>query len=532
MTENSKDLLTVLWSGADILRGKMDANDYKNYLLGIVFYKYLSDTFLYKVYDLKEDKVPETMEQAQKAYEEIYASEDRDALLQEVKEECHYIIEPSLTFTKLADDVNTNQFQRENLKKAFNDVETSDVIFAGLFADVDLYSTKLGSAEQKQNDTIADLIEVINTADLMNRDGDVLGNAYEYMIGKFASETGKKAGEFYTPQAVSRLLTQIAIHGQEDKKGLSVYDPTMGSGSLLLNAKKYSKYPEYIRYYGQELMTSTYNLARMNMFLHGVAPENQHLKNGDTLDADWPTNELTNFDMVLMNPPYSQVWKPVQGFVYDPRFEDYGGVLAPKSKADYAFLLHGFYHLKRGGTMAIVLPHGVLFRGGTEKTIRRVLLNKGFIYAVIGLPANLFYNTSIPTTIIVLKKDRDGRDVLMIDASKQFIKEKKKNLMTPENIAHILKLYLDRTDVKKEAHLASYEEIKKNDFNLNIPRYVDTFEPEPEISLSELADDMKKTGAEIAKSKESLLSMMKELDADSPEEQAALSDFLKVMEDM
>jgi type I restriction enzyme M protein len=368
MTENSKDLLTVLWSGADILRGKMDANDYKNYLLGIVFYKYLSDTFLYKVYDLKEDKVPETMEQAQKAYEEIYASEDRDALLQEVKEECHYIIEPSLTFTKLADDVNTNQFQRENLKKAFNDVETSDVIFAGLFADVDLYSTKLGSAEQKQNDTIADLIEVINTADLMNRDGDVLGDAYEYMIGKFASETGKKAGEFYTPQAVSRLLTQIAIHGQEDKKGLSVYDPTMGSGSLLLNAKKYSKYPEYIRYYGQELMTSTYNLARMNMFLHGVAPENQHLKNGDTLDADWPTNELTNFDMVLMNPPYSQVWKPVQGFVYDPRFEDYGGVLAPKSKADYAFLLHGFYHLKRGGTMAIVLPHGVLFRGGKKQS--------------------------------------------------------------------------------------------------------------------------------------------------------------------
>lgn len=531
MTENSKDLLAVLWSGADILRGKMDANDYKNYLLGIIFYKYLSDTFLYKVYDLKEDKVPESMEQAQKAYEEIYASEDRDALLEEVKEDYHYIIEPSLTFTKLADDVNTNQFQRENLKKAFNAVETSDAIFAGLFADVDLYSNKLGSAEQKQSDTIADLIKVINTADLMNHDGDILGDAYEYMIGQFASETGKKAGEFYTPQAVSQLLTQIAIQGQENKEGLTVYDPAMGSGSLLLNAKKYSKYPGYIRYFGQELMTSTYNLARMNMFLHGVAPENQHLKNGDTLDADWPTDEPTDFDMVLMNPPYSANWKPVEGFLHNPRFEDYG-VLAPKSKADYAFLLHGFYHLKSSGTMAIVLPHGVLFRGGAEKTIRQTLLKNGSIYAVIGLPANLFYNTSIPTTVIVLKKGRDGRDVLMIDASQQFSKEKKKNLMTPENIAHILKLYLDRTDAEKEAHLASYEEIEKNDFNLNIPRYVDTFEPEPEISLSELADDMKKTNAEIAESKESLLSMMKELNADSPEEQAALSDFLKVMEDM
>lgn len=529
--ENSKDLLSVLWNGADVLRGKMDANEYKNYLLGIIFYKYLSDTFLIKVYDLLNDAQPDTLEQAQKAYEEVCATEEKGDLLADIKDSYHYTIEPNLTYTKLAEDVNRNRFQRENLKKAFNAVEQSDKLFAGLFADVDLYSTKLGSAEQKQSDTIADLIKTINAADLLDHDGDVLGDAYEYMIGQFASETGKKAGEFYTPQAVSQILTRIAIMGQEDKQGLTVYDPAMGSGSLLLNAKKFAKQPDYIRYYGQELMTSTYNLARMNMFLHDVAPENQCLRNADTLDADWPTDEPTNFDMVLMNPPYSANWKPVDGFLSNPRFSDYG-VLAPKSKADYAFLLHGFYHLKSSGTMAIVLPHGVLFRGGAEKQIREKLLRAGSIYAIIGLPANLFYNTSIPTAILVLKKDRDGRDVLMIDASQQFAKEKKKNSMTTENIDHILQLYRNRKDAEKEAHLASFEEIEKNDFNLNIPRYVDTFEEEPEISLDELAQSMKQTNDELEKSKGSMVSMMKELRADTPETQASLENFIKMMEGM
>lgn len=235
------------------------------------------------------------------------------------------------------------------------------------------------------------------------------------MIGQFASETGKKAGEFYTPQAVSKILTRIAIAGQEDRRGLSVYDPCMGSGSLLLNAKKYAAEPDYIKYYGQELNTSTFNLARMNMFLHGIVPENQVLRNGDTLDGDWPTGEETDFNIVLMNPPYSAKWSAAAGFLQDERFSDYG-VLAPKSKADYAFLLHGLYHLKNNGTMAIVLPHGVLFRGAAEGKIREKLLRSGNIYAVIGLPANLFYNTSIPTCIVVLKKHRDGRDVLFIDA--------------------------------------------------------------------------------------------------------------------
>ena len=403
--ENSKDLISVLWSGADILRSKMDANEYKDYLLGIVFYKYLSDSFLIKVYDLINDEKPASLKEALEEYRDALNDESADELLAEIKSACHYVIEPDLTYTCFAEAARNNSFNREYLQKAFNNIEQSDPLFADLFTDIDLYSNRLGTGDQKQSDTISNLIKEIDKADLLNTDADILGNAYEYLIGQFASETGKKAGEFYTPQAVSKILTKIAIAGQENKKGLSVYDPCMGSGSLLLNAKKYSKDPRNIKYYGQELMTSTFNLARMNMFLHGVVPENQKLRNGDTLDADWPTDEETNFDMVLMNPPYSAKWSAAQGFLQDERFSDFG-VLAPKSKADYAFLLHGLYHLKNNGTMAIVLPHGVLFRGASEGKIREKLLRSGNIYAVIGLPANLFYNTSIPTCIVVLKNNR------------------------------------------------------------------------------------------------------------------------------
>ena len=509
-TENSKDLLSVLWAGADILRGKMDANEYKNYLLGIVFYKYLSDTFLTHVYDLLNDKKPESMTEAQAAYEQAYETEDRDDLLEDIKESYHYTIEPELTYTKLAEAANNNAFQREMLKKAFNNVEQSDPIFANLFADVDLYSTRLGAGEQKQSATISELVKKINEVDLLDYDGDVLGDAYEYLIGQFASETGKKAGEFYTPQAVSQILTRVAIQGQEDKRGLLVYDAAMGSGSLLLNARKFSHNPDYIRYFGQELSTTTFNLARMNMFLHGVDPENQTLRNADTLDADWPTDEETDFDMVLMNPPYSAKWTAAQGFLNDSRFSGYG-VLAPKSKADYAFLLHGYYHLKNSGTMAIILPHGVLFRGAAEGKIRQKLVDIGAIYAVIGLPANLFYNTSIPTTIIALKKNRDGRDILFIDASSEFVKGKKQNSMSAENIDHIIKLYTDRTDVDKQAHLASYEEIKANDYNLNIPRYVDTFEQEEQIEPEDVRREIVDIDGEIGQTLQSLNAMLTEL---------------------
>ena len=527
--ENSKELISVLWSGADILRSKMDANEYKDYLLGIVFYKYLSDSFLIKVYDLIYDDKPESLKVALDAYKEALEDESAEELKEQIMSEFHYVIEPELTYTNFAELARNNSFNREQLQKAFNNIEQSDPLFADLFTDIDLYSNRLGTGDQKQSDTVSNLIKEIDKADLLNSDADVLGNAYEYLIGQFASETGKKAGEFYTPQAVSKILTRIAINGQEDKKGLSVYDPCMGSGSLLLNAKKYSKEPGYIKYYGQELMTSTYNLARMNMFLHGIMPENQNLRNGDTLDSDWPTDEETDFNMVLMNPPYSAKWSAAAGFLQDERFSDYG-VLAPKSKADYAFLLHGLYHLKNNGTMAIVLPHGVLFRGASEGTIREKLLRAGNIYAVIGLPANLFYNTPIPTCIIVLKKHRDGRDVLFIDASKKFDKGKKQNAMTDEHIDSVIELYNKRETVEKESYLASFEDIEKNDFNLNIPRYVDNFEKEEEVDFGALINEMKETDKQIAKVQDEFVSMLKDLTSEDENIMSLLNSFIDMME--
>ena len=527
--ENSKDLISVLWSGADILRSKMDANEYKDYLLGIVFYKYLSDSFLIKVYDLIYDEKPDSLKVALDAYKEALEDESAEELNEQIKAECHYVIEPELTYTYFAELARNNAFNREQLQKAFNNIEQSDPLFIDLFTDIDLYSNRLGTGDQKQSDTISSLIKEIDKADLLNSDADVLGNAYEYLIGQFASETGKKAGEFYTPQSVSKILTKIAIAGQEDKRGLSVYDPCMGSGSLLLNAKKYANEPGYIRYYGQELMTSTYNLARMNMFLHGIVPDNQNLRNGDTLDGDWPTGEDTDFNMVLMNPPYSAKWSASAGFLQDERFSDYG-VLAPKSKADYAFLLHGLYHLKNNGTMSIVLPHGVLFRGAAEGKIREKLLRSGNIYAVIGLPANLFYNTSIPTCIIVLKKHRDGRDVLFIDASQKFEKGKKQNMMTDEHIESIINLYNNRETVEKESFLASFEDLEKNDFNLNIPRYVDNFEKEEEIDLDTLLADMKQTDEEIVNVQGEFVNLLKDLTSSDEGIMKSLNSYIEMME--
>ena len=526
----SKDLLQVLWSGADVLRGKMDANEYKTYLLGLVFYKYLSDSYLSKAYDLMNDSMPENLEEAQAAYEEVMSSDDAAELLEELKESLHYILDSDMTYVSMLNDAKNNCFNREKLQAAFNRIEESDELFNGLFADVDLYSNRLGTGDQKQSATVAEVIKVLDGADLIHTEGDVLGNAYEYLIGQFASETGKKAGEFYTPHGPAQILCRIAMTGQENKKGLQVYDPCMGSGSLMLSCRNYSTESDYIKYYGQELMPSTYNLARMNMFLHGVLPENQHLRNGDTLDADWPTDEETEFDVVTMNPPYSANWSAAEGFKQDERFMDYGGKLAPKSKADYAFLLHGFYHLKQTGTMAIVLPHGVLFRGAAEGTIREILLQNGSIYAVIGLPSNMFYNTSIPTCIVVLKKHREGRDVLFIDASKLYAKEKKQNIMQEEHINRVLELYNNREPVEKEAYLASYDDIVANDYNLNIPRYVDTTEEEPEIDLRSLTQNIRETDKSIKDRNEALLSMLKDLNFSNDSTREAVDEFIKVLE--
>ncbi len=420
-----------------------------------------------------------------------------------------YFITPDQLFYSFRKKADGYNLQLTELQSGFNTLESEGGQFQGLFADIDLKSNKLGSNDQQRNITVIEVLRALDEIDLFSHDGDVIGDAYEYLIGQFAAGAGKKAGEFYTPQAVSRIISEITSIGQEERAPFHIYDPTMGSGSLMLNIRRYLTHPDKVTYHGQELNTTTFNLARMNLILHGVDHGRMNLKNGDTLDSDWPTEEPYQFDSVVMNPPYSANWSAADKFLSDSRFERYGK-LAPKSKADFAFLLHGFYHLKDSGTMGIVLPHGVLFRGAAEGTIRKALLEEGAIDAVIGLPANIFYGTSIPTTVIILKKNRSSRDVLFIDASNDFEKQKNQNILTDDHIKKIVQTYQARKDEDKYAHVASFDEIKENDFNLNIPRYVDTFEEEAPIDLVQVNKELEQVNKDIKAQEAELLAMIQE----------------------
>jgi type I restriction enzyme M protein len=496
----SSNLESSLWNAADVLRGKMDASEYKNYLLGLIFYRFLSLQSLQAFAENTgiADQDAQTIEDA---YHEYLAKDNETAqfLQQALIGKVGYYIAPKYLYSSLVREIQTGDFAIEHLEAALHALEistngqTSHHDFAGLFDDVDLHSNKLGGNLRQRNQVISDTMMALNDIDLWGHNGDLLGDAYEYLIAHFASDAGKNAGEFYTPQEVSDIIAQIVTNERQsgDNQIHTIYDPTVGSGSLLLNVAHHVEHPELIKYHGQELNTTTYNLARMNLMLHGVSYEDMDLRNGDTLDKDWPVEEPYQFDAVVMNPPYSAHWDNSSARLADPRFRDYGA-LPPKSKADYAFLLHGLYHLKTDGTMGIVLPHGVLFRGAKEGKIRQKLIEDNRIDAVIGLPANIFHSTSIPTLILILKKDKTTSDVMFIDASQEFEKGKNQNNLTPANIDKIVKTYQARQDVDKYAHVASYDEIKENDFNLNIPRYVDTFEPEPDIDITavkqELAD--------------------------------------------
>ncbi|MEW5205518.1 type I restriction-modification system subunit M [Bacillus cereus] len=507
------DLNSKLFSAADNLRSKMDASEYKNYLLGLIFYKYLSDKLLEKVVEIADESPEEynTQEKQTGLYRNLLADEDiKNDLIETLVDTLGYDIEPEYLFNVLTNQAKQNTFQLNDLNKAFIDLSTKYDQFNGLFDDVDLKSKKLGSDDQQRNITITEVLKKLNDVDVLGHNGDVIGDAYEFLISQFASEAGKKAGEFYTPHEVSDMMAHIAAMGQEDKKLFSVFDPTMGSGSLMLNIRNYINHPDSVKYHGQELNTTTYNLAKMNLILHGVDKEDMCLRNGDTLNKDWPTDEPYTFDSVLMNPPYSANWSSDDTFLDDSRFNRYGK-LAPKSKADFAFLLHGFYHLKDSGTMAIVLPHGVLFRGAAEGVIRKKLLEDGSIDTVIGMPANLFFGTSIPTTVIILKKNRTTRDVLFIDASNEFTKGKNQNKLSKENLDKIVETYKKREDVEKYAHVATFDEIEENDFNLNIPRYVDTFEEEAPVDMAAIGSTIQDIRKEKAELESSLFDMITSL---------------------
>ena len=505
------DLNTKLWASADILRGKMDASEYKNYLLGLVFYKYLSDQQLRAAYVEENGKVKEypDRETQYKGLLEWY-NEDTADVKQIISKKLGYFIEPNQLFYTLCQKASAYEFQLSDLDNAFFALEQRVEHFSGLFGDVDLKSTKLGSNIQQRNVTITEVIKTIDEIDLFGHDGDVIGDAYEFLISQFAAGAGKKAGEFYTPQPVSKIISEIVTIGQEDTAPFHIYDPAMGSGSLMLNIRQFVKHPQKVHYHGQELNTTTYNFAWMNLILHNVARNQMRLRNGDTLDEDWPTDEPYLFNAVVMNPPYSAVWSADDKFLSDPRFERYGK-LAPKSKADFAFLLHGFYHLNEKGTMGIILPHGVLFRGSAEGVIRKALLEMGAVDAVIGLPPNIFYGTSIPTVILILKKNRSSRDVLFIDASNDFEKQKNQNNLRNEDIAKIVNAYKKRKNISKYAHVASFKEIAGNDFNLNIPRYVDTFEEEEQIDIVALSKEIIDLNRQIRQSESEFLGMLDKL---------------------
>ena len=481
----SDDIKRRLWNGANELRGSMDASRYKDYMLGLMFYKFLSDKTL-ATFAQSAGLVNETKEAIFTAYFEAYEAYG-ETLINTFQSQLGYYVLPEYLYQTWLRDIDSGEFEVQKVTDSLNNFErtvatTEDgADFKGLFSTsmIDLTDTALGSDLNQRSKNIKGLILLFADLDMVDlQQNDILGDAYEYLIGQFAMESGKKAGEFYTPSQVSEVMAQIVA---KDKNIKSIYDPTVGSGSLLLTVGKHlsADQQRLIHYYGQEKNTATYNLTRMNLLLHGVKPHKITMKNGDTLGEDWPEdpqrpNEGVLFDAVVMNPPYSQKnWNKADLKVSDPRFE-MAGVLPPNSKGDFAFLLHGLYHLDTQGTMAIVLPHGVLFRGGAEGQIRQTLLEKNYIDTIIGLPSSLFTNTGIPVTVIILKKNRNmGEPVLFIDASETFIKEGKQNVLREKDIARIVDTYTTRENIEGFSHLADRQEIVANDYNLNIPRYVE-----------------------------------------------------------
>lgn len=489
--EQKKKLEQKLWDIANTLRGKMNADEFRDYILGFIFYKYLSERlYLYANGVLKQDQVDfldldETTEDGQ-----AYLAAVAEAAIDELG----YFLKPSELFTAVAKRGSmAGNFILEDLARILNNIERSTMgtesedDFDGLFADMDLTSNKLGRTEEAKNTLIAKVLTHLDEIDfeLEKSDSDVLGDAYEYLIGQFASGAGKKAGEFYTPQEVSTILAQIVTTGKSRIK--NVYDPTCGSGSLLLRVAKEVEVGDFN---GQEMNHTTYNLARMNMILHGVHYRNFDLRQEDTLEH--PQHVDKRFEAVVANPPFSAKWSANPLLLNDDRYSQYGR-LAPASKADFAFVQHMLHQLHDNGTMAVILPHGVLFRGAAEGHIREYIIKeRNWLDAVIGLPANIFYGTSIPTSILVFKKCREyPEDILFVDASTCFEKAKNQNVLRAEDIAKIVSTYRTRAVEDRFSYRATLAEVAENDYNLNIPRYVDTFVPEAPIDLTEVAAALK-----------------------------------------
>ena len=476
---NKQQLAAKIWESANKMRSKIEANEYKDYILGFIFYKFLSEKEVkyLKANDWTDEYLPELTEEDTETVESIQ------------KNLGYFISYDNLFSTWLAKGSDFSVQDVRDALSAFSRLinPTHKKVFEGVFDTLQTGLSKLGDSASSQSKSISDLIQLIKDIPMDGKQGyDVLGFIYEYLIEKFAANAGKKAGEFYTPHEVSLLMSEIVANHLKDREKIEIFDPTSGSGSLLINigksASKYIEDDNKVKYYAQELKQNTYNLTRMNLVMRGIEADNIVTRNGDTLEDDWPyfdENDPTGtynplyVDAVVSNPPYSQAWNPTDKET-DPRYAGYG--LAPKGKADYAFLLHDLYHIKPDGIMTIVLPHGVLFRGGEEGEIRKNLIEKNKIDTIIGLPANIFYGTGIPTIIMVLKQKRSNTDVLIVDASKGFVKEGKNNKLRASDIKRIVDVVTRRESVEKYSKVVSRDEIRANDYNLNIPRYVDSSE--------------------------------------------------------
>ena len=513
MTAKDRQALgKALWAVADELRGSMNADDFRDYMLSFLFLRYLSGNYEQAARNLlgKDYPGPDApLAPGQTALQYWYEKNPQDVATfeTEMNNRVHYVIKPEYLWSHIAEMARTQHGELLNtLQQAFKHIEEDSFrnTFRGLFSEVNLASDKLGKDHRTKNEMLCTIISKINEgiADF-STDADSLGDAYEYLIAQFAAGSGKKAGEFYTPQAISTILARIVVlDSQDPTRGPRQYmrrvlDFACGSGSLLLNVLRQMKDSKGIgTLYGQELNITTYNLARMNMLLHGVKDDAFTIFHGNTLTNEWTDifnpNDLKKieFDAIVANPPFSLKWNPREALAQDPRFGNYG--LAPKKAADMAFLLHGFHYLRDNGTMAIILPHGVLFRGGVEERIRRKLIDDGHIDAVIGLPPKLFFSTGIPVCILVLKKCVRPDDVLFIDASREFAKDKKQNRLRmgengePDDIAHIIDTYSQRREEARYSRRVPIAEIRQNDYNLNIPRYIDTYEEEEPIDLHDV----------------------------------------------
>ena len=526
--EKQKQLGKTLWAIADQLRGAMDADDFRDYMLSFLFLRYLSDNYEAAAKkELGKDYPKMNGEDRRVPLALWYANNPDDiaAFEKQMRRKVHYVIQPPHLWSSIANMARTDSDELLNTLQAgfkYIESESFESTFQGLFSEIDLGSPKLGKGYKERNIKLCAVIKKIATglADF-STDVDALGDAYEYLIGQFAAGSGKKAGEFYTPQQISDVLsTIVTLDSQEPATGKkerleSVMDFACGSGSLLLNVRKRMGPHGIGKIYGQEKNITTYNLARMNMLLHGVKDTEFEIFHGDTLTNDWEMLRELNpakkpaFDAIVANPPFSYRWENSDALADDVRFKNHG--LAPKSAADFAFLLHGFHFLKDEGVMAIILPHGVLFRGGAEANIRTKLLKDGHIDTVIGLPSNLFYSTGIPVCILVLKKCKKPDDVLFINAATEFVKGKRQNQLTDAHIATIIETYQFRKEAPKYARRVAMAEIEKNDFNLNISRYVSTAVGEAEIDLDVVHAELVEVGRTITEARQRHNSFLKEL---------------------